>query len=216
MPARRQSVARCSSACAAPASAARTSTSCMARTPSPATRASSATSSPARSRRSAPDVSGLAPGDRVVVDPVVSCGTCYACRVGRPNVCANLEVFGVHRDGGFRDLVPVPARNVVKVSADLPVEIAALSRALLDRGQRPLADRMRTRGHRPGLRRRHRRADGAAGGEAQGCSLPGQRPRRGAPGARALLRRRRGDQPAEHARGGGRRQRDGWPRALRW
>jgi L-gulonate 5-dehydrogenase len=73
------------------------------------------------------NVSALAPGDRVVVDPVVSCGTCYACRVGRPNVCANLEVFGVHRDGGFRDLVPVPARNVVRVGADLPVEIAALA-----------------------------------------------------------------------------------------
>ena len=73
------------------------------------------------------DVSGLAEGDRVVVDPVVSCGHCYPCRVGRPNVCANLEVFGVHRDGGFRDLVPVPARNVVKVSRDLPLEIAALA-----------------------------------------------------------------------------------------
>jgi L-gulonate 5-dehydrogenase len=74
-----------------------------------------------------PDVSGLALGDRVVVDPVVSCGACYACRVGRPNVCANLEVFGVHRDGGFRDQVAVPARNVVKVRSDLPVEIAALA-----------------------------------------------------------------------------------------
>ena len=72
-------------------------------------------------------VAGLDPGDRVVVDPVVSCGACYACRVGRPNVCARLEVMGVHRDGGFRDLVPVPARNVVKVRADLPVEIAALA-----------------------------------------------------------------------------------------
>ena len=72
-------------------------------------------------------VAGLAPGDRVVVDPVVSCGACYACRVDRPNVCARLEVLGVHRDGGFRDLVPVPVRNVVKVRADLPVEIAALA-----------------------------------------------------------------------------------------
>ena len=72
-------------------------------------------------------VTGLAPGDRVVVDPVVSCGACYACRVDRPNVCARLEVLGVHRDGGFRDLVPVPVRNVVKVRADLPVEIAALA-----------------------------------------------------------------------------------------
>lgn len=73
------------------------------------------------------EVTGLAEGDRVVVDPVVACGACYACRVGRPNVCARLEVFGVHRDGGFRDLVPVPARNVVRVRADLPVEIAALA-----------------------------------------------------------------------------------------
>ncbi|MGQ9369173.1 Zn-dependent oxidoreductase [Azospirillum sp. ST 5-10] len=72
-------------------------------------------------------VDGLAPGDHVVVDPVVSCGRCYACRVGRSNVCASLEVFGVHRDGGFRDRVAVPAANAVKVSRDLPIAIAALA-----------------------------------------------------------------------------------------
>ncbi|WP_207477643.1 Zn-dependent oxidoreductase [Arenibaculum pallidiluteum] len=72
-------------------------------------------------------VEGISPGDHVVVDPVVACGHCYACRVGRPNVCANLEVFGVHRDGGFRTRVPVPAGNVVKVAPDLPLPIAALA-----------------------------------------------------------------------------------------
>src|SRR3954447_8110222 len=76
------------------------------------------------------EVTGLAEGDRVVVDPVVSCGRCYPCRIGRSNVCANLEVFGVHRDGGFRDLVPVPARNVVKLSSRLPIEVAALAEPL--------------------------------------------------------------------------------------
>jgi L-gulonate 5-dehydrogenase len=74
-----------------------------------------------------PDVDGLAVGDHVVADPVVSCGRCYACRVGRYNVCANLEVFGVHRDGGFRDRVLVPAANAVKVRGDLPIAIAALA-----------------------------------------------------------------------------------------
>lgn len=74
-----------------------------------------------------PGVADMTPGDRVVVDPVVACGSCYACRVGRPNVCASLEVFGVHRDGGFRDLVAVPARNLVKLSRQLPIEIAALA-----------------------------------------------------------------------------------------
>jgi L-gulonate 5-dehydrogenase len=74
-----------------------------------------------------PGVEELAPGDRVVVDPVVSCGRCYACRVGRPNVCGNLQVFGVHRDGGFRDLLTVPAMNCVKVPDSMPFEVAALA-----------------------------------------------------------------------------------------
>jgi L-gulonate 5-dehydrogenase len=74
-----------------------------------------------------PDVEGLSTGDRVVVDPVVSCSHCYACRVGRHNVCGNLEVLGVHRDGGFRDKLIVPAINCVKVPDAMPFEIAALA-----------------------------------------------------------------------------------------
>lgn len=73
-----------------------------------------------------PGVPGFSLGDRVVVDPVVACGHCYPCRVGRPNVCANLEVMGVHRDGGFRDHLVVPAANAVAVG-DLPFEVAAMA-----------------------------------------------------------------------------------------
>jgi L-gulonate 5-dehydrogenase len=69
-------------------------------------------------------------GDHVVVDPVVSCGRCYACRAGRTNVCANLQVFGVHRDGSFRNRVAVPVANAVKVRSDLPFSIAALAEPL--------------------------------------------------------------------------------------
>ena len=50
-------------------------------------------------------------GARIVVDPVVACGTCYPCSVGRPNVCAQLAVLGVHRDGGFSEYACVPAEN---------------------------------------------------------------------------------------------------------
>lgn len=73
-----------------------------------------------------PGVAGFSLGDRVVVDPVVACGHCYPCRIGRPNVCANLEVMGVHRDGGFRDTVAVPAVNAIAVG-DLPFEVAAMA-----------------------------------------------------------------------------------------
>lgn len=75
-------------------------------------------------------VAHVIPGDHVVIDPVVSCGRCYPCRVGRPNVCAALEVFGVHRDGGFRDRMAVPARNAIKASPTLPYDVAALAEPL--------------------------------------------------------------------------------------
>jgi L-gulonate 5-dehydrogenase len=75
----------------------------------------------------AADVRRVAVGQRVVVDPVISCGHCYACRVGRPNVCANLQVLGVHLDGGFRDRLTVRAANCIPVPDSVPIEIAALA-----------------------------------------------------------------------------------------
>src|SRR3712207_5300969 len=43
-------------------------------------------------------------GHRAVVDPMTPCGQCRACRAGRPNCCANLQVMGVHIDGGMQDI----------------------------------------------------------------------------------------------------------------
>lgn len=47
-------------------------------------------------------------GERVIIDQVTACGKCYACRKGRPNVCGNLAVRGVHIDGGYREYMAVP------------------------------------------------------------------------------------------------------------
>lgn len=47
-------------------------------------------------------------GQRVSVDPVVSCGQCYPCSVGRANICHHLLVVGVHREGGFSEFCCVP------------------------------------------------------------------------------------------------------------
>ena len=58
------------------------------------------------------NVTSIKLNDIVAVDPVRSCGNCYACRIGRHNVCANLEVMGVHRDGGFAEYVATPAKFV--------------------------------------------------------------------------------------------------------
>lgn len=54
-------------------------------------------------------------GERVSVDPVISCGHCYPCSVGKPNVCTSLVVLGVHRDGGFSEYAVVPAKNAWRI-----------------------------------------------------------------------------------------------------
>jgi L-gulonate 5-dehydrogenase len=73
-------------------------------------------------------VSAARLGERVVVDPVVSCGQCHACRIGRHNVCSGLQVIGVHRDGGFSQYACVPARNAYAV----PHGMAAASAAVIE------------------------------------------------------------------------------------
>jgi L-gulonate 5-dehydrogenase len=71
-------------------------------------------------------VEDLNVGDHVVVDPVVSCGECYPCSIGRNNVCASVKVRGVHVDGGFAEYVVLPKTSVYKISDELSWEEAAL------------------------------------------------------------------------------------------
>lgn len=60
-------------------------------------------------------VTNLEHGDSVVVNPLINCGSCYACtKLKRPNVCSRLKVMGVHLDGGFSTQVVVPASSVHK------------------------------------------------------------------------------------------------------
>jgi 2-desacetyl-2-hydroxyethyl bacteriochlorophyllide A dehydrogenase len=63
----------------------------------------------------APRGSALTPGERVLVNPYLSCGACIACRKGKPNCCVRIAVLGVHRDGGMCERVSVPARNLYPV-----------------------------------------------------------------------------------------------------
>jgi L-gulonate 5-dehydrogenase len=61
------------------------------------------------------NVRTAAPGQLVVIEPFLSCGKCYPCRVGKPNCCANLQIVGVHRPGGYAEYVMAPAANVHRV-----------------------------------------------------------------------------------------------------
>ncbi len=60
-------------------------------------------------------VGGLAAGTKVVVDPLLPCGTCRPCRGGRPHTCANLRLRGIDVPGGAAEQVAVAADRVLPV-----------------------------------------------------------------------------------------------------
>lgn len=59
------------------------------------------------------EVDGFTVGDAVTFIPYFHCGTCIACRSGKPNCCVNINVFGVHIDGGMMEYVQVPSASLV-------------------------------------------------------------------------------------------------------
>lgn len=65
------------------------------------------------------NVDSVKVGDRVAVEPFISCGHCYPCRVGKSNCCINLRIIGVHSPGGYAELVVAPATHVHKLPSEL-------------------------------------------------------------------------------------------------
>lgn len=65
-------------------------------------------------------------GERVIIDQVVACGKCYACRKSRPNVCHHLQVRGVHIDGGYREYIAVPEKDCYVLPDFLSYEDAVM------------------------------------------------------------------------------------------
>jgi 2-desacetyl-2-hydroxyethyl bacteriochlorophyllide A dehydrogenase len=68
-----------------------------------------------RVERVAPTIESIRPGDRVVVEPNYSCGRCPLCGEGNRNLCLSRTTIGIDVDGGFAELVRVPARCVWRV-----------------------------------------------------------------------------------------------------
>jgi 2-desacetyl-2-hydroxyethyl bacteriochlorophyllide A dehydrogenase len=69
-------------------------------------------------------------GDRVLVDPVLYCGTCFHCRAGRTNLCPDGGVIGRETDGGFAELVAVPQTHVHRLPAPVESQTAPLIQVL--------------------------------------------------------------------------------------
>lgn len=87
------------------------------------------------------DVKGFKAGDRVVVDPIISCHSCPACLTGHLNACRTLKLLGVDLDGGFGQYVAAPVNRLFHLPDSVPmahapmVEMFGLGHHVLQRGQ---------------------------------------------------------------------------------
>ena len=66
-------------------------------------------------------------GERITINPLVSCGTCWACCNSRENICPNRQIISMPpREGAFAQYVTMPERNLVVVPSDYCLQKAAL------------------------------------------------------------------------------------------
>ena len=61
----------------------------------------------------ADDAPGFEIGEAVTFIPYFNCGTCIACRSGKPNCCTSIKVAGVHVDGGMVEYLSVPSSTLI-------------------------------------------------------------------------------------------------------
>lgn len=59
------------------------------------------------------DAPGFEKGETVSFIPYFNCGNCIACRSGKPNCCANMQVCGVHVNGGMVEYLSVPSATLL-------------------------------------------------------------------------------------------------------
>ena len=72
------------------------------------------------------NVTNVQPGDHVVVDLVITCGTCWQCTHGRENVCEHVLVRGSGTAGAWREYFTAPQDDVYKIDSSIPWKNAAL------------------------------------------------------------------------------------------
>lgn len=76
-------------------------------------------------------VGGPRDGARVTINPLVTCGTCDACRAERENLCPDREIISMPpREGAFAQFVAMPDQNLVEVPDAVPLSKAALAEPL--------------------------------------------------------------------------------------
>ena len=72
----------------------------------------------------------FAVGDLVAIDPVVECGHCYPCRIGRYNCCSQMKIIGIDLNGGLAQYLVAPLHRLHKIPQGMSVERGVLCEPL--------------------------------------------------------------------------------------
>jgi NADPH:quinone reductase-like Zn-dependent oxidoreductase len=88
-----------------------------------------------------PGVTGVEVGQRVAVNPGLSCGVCEVCAAGEHPVCRRYRILGEHTRGGFAELAVVPAANLYRIPNHLSFETAAAAPLVYQTAWRALMTR---------------------------------------------------------------------------
>jgi len=67
----------------------------------------------------------LRKGSSVIINPGISCGSCYHCLSGKQNFCSSFSIMGEHQWGTFADYFKVPKENVLEIPNAYSMEKAA-------------------------------------------------------------------------------------------
>ncbi|MCJ7571572.1 MAG: galactitol-1-phosphate 5-dehydrogenase [Candidatus Thermoplasmatota archaeon] len=76
--------------------------------------------------RTGKNVRNLKTGDRVVIEPIISCGVCRSCNKGKTNACGNRKLIGLHTTGAFAEYVNVRGEKCHKIPQTITFEEASL------------------------------------------------------------------------------------------
>jgi NADPH:quinone reductase-like Zn-dependent oxidoreductase len=91
------------------------------------------------------NVKRIQPGDRVVVNPSLSCGRCMYCQMGEDPLCVEFKILGEQTDGGYAEFCKVPEINCLRIPEGFSFEEAAAAPLVFLTAWRMLVSRAKVR-----------------------------------------------------------------------
>ena len=68
------------------------------------------------------EVKGWEVGERVTLNPFLTCRKCINCLSGNSQICLSRRVIGIHTEGGLAEFLKIPAKNLVRLPENIPFD----------------------------------------------------------------------------------------------